>query len=78
MGWRRGIFLVGVYAPTSDSTTGERLDVRDKVTQLLQLAQATSITCVLGDLNAELGNNVDPQEPGCEVLGSFASPRVTQ
>ena len=59
VGWRRGIFLVGVYAPTSDSTTGERQDVRDKVTQLLQLAQATSITCVLGDLNAELGNNVD-------------------
>ena len=74
VGWRRGIFLVGVYAPTSDST---RQDVRDKVPQLLQLAQATSITCVLGDLNAELGNNVDPQEPGCEVLGSFASPRVT-
>ena len=76
-GWRRGLFLVGVYAPTSDANMGERQTLRSQVADVIRMAQPTSISVVLGDLNAELGNNHDPHEQGSSVMGSFGAPRVT-
>ena len=63
-GWRRGLYLVGVYAPTSDATSPERQALRSQVSERIQMAQATSITLVLGDFNAELGNRNDSHQPG--------------
>ena len=76
-GWRRGLYLVGVYAPTSDATSPERQALRSQVSEILQMAQATSLTLVLGDFNAELGNSNDSHQVGRQVMGSFGDPRVT-
>ena len=76
-GWRRGLFLVSVYAPTSDSTPGERQGLRDNTTNVLLSKESTSITIVLGDINAELGNNRDPYQPGKQAMGPFGGTKTT-
>ena len=48
-GWRRGLFVMSVYAPTSDATVGERQLLRDQVTEVLHMAGSTSIRVVMGD-----------------------------
>ena len=76
-GWRRGLFLTTVYAPTSDSTTGERQFLRDQMNQVLGMKESTSMTLVLGDFNAEMGNNRDPHQVGNIAMGNFGWPKTT-
>lgn len=76
-GWRRGLYLVGVYAPTSDVSAGERQTLRTQVSEVLHMAHATSTRVVLGDFNAEMGNNQDPHQPGAVVMGRFGHPKLT-
>lgn len=76
-GWRRGLFLTTVYAPTSDSTTRERQLLRDQVNQVLGVKESTSVSLVLGDLNAEMGNNSDPHQTGNRPMGHFGWPKTT-
>ena len=76
-GWRRGLYVVSVYAPTSDATVTDRQCLRDQVTEVLHMSQPTSIQVVIGDFNAELGNNSDAHQPGNAVLGPFGASRVT-
>ena len=76
-GWRRGIFVIGVYAPTSSSTVQERHQLRDQVSNVINMAQATSISLLLGDINAELGNNQNANTLGHTVVGRFARPKIT-
>ena len=78
MGWRRGLFLTNVYAPTSDSTVGERQQLRDQITTVLGMKQPTSLILILGDFNAELGNNQDMHTPGREAMGCFGNPKISQ
>lgn len=76
-GWRRGLFLTTVYAPTSDSATGERQFLRDQMNQVLGMKESTSMTLVLGDFNAEMGNNRDPHQVGNIAMGPFGWPKTT-
>ena len=75
-GWRRG-FLTTVYAPTSDSTTGERQLLRDQVNQVLGMKEPASMTLVLGDFNAEMGNTRDPHQVGNIAMEPFGWPKTT-
>ena len=76
-GRRRGLFLVGVYAPTSDSSTGNRQTLRDQVSNVLSMCEAPSLKLVLGDLNAEMGNSVDTTLDGFAVMGRFSNPKLS-
>eukprot|EP00435_Cladocopium_sp_Y103_P009995 s4145_g2.t1 len=76
-GWRRGIFITGIYAPTSDSTVADRQQLRDQVNQVASMATATSIQLLAGDLNAELGNNLTESSVGREAVGRFGHSRVS-
>ena len=76
-GWRRGMFITGIYAPTSDSSVEERQILRDQVNQISEMSTATSISIIAGDFNAELGNSLETQTPGTEALGRFANSRVS-
>ena len=72
------VYFWSVFMPlSSDANMGERQTQRSQVTDVIRMAQPTSISVVLGDLNAELGNNHDPHEPGSSVMSSFGAPRVT-
>ncbi|CAJ1396225.1 unnamed protein product [Effrenium voratum] len=71
------IFVIGVYAPTSSSTVQERHQLRDQVSNVINMAQATSISLLLGDINAELGNNQNANTLGHTVVGRFARPKIT-
>ena len=48
-GWRRGLFITGVYASTSDSSVEDRQTLRDQVNQISEMATATSISIIAGD-----------------------------
>ena len=62
---------MSVYAPTSDSTPEERQTLRDTVTNVLLSKESTSLTLVLGDMNAELGSSRDAYQPGKQAVGPF-------
>ena len=76
-GWRRGLFLVGVYAPTSSSGIQLRHSLRHDISLLLELTPATSLAVVMGDLNAEMGSNQDRSIAGWDAMGTFSSPKIT-
>ena len=77
VGWRRGLYITGVYAPTSDSTVEERQLLRDQINQVQAMAQSTSIRLLAGDFNAELGNNQTDHAVGNLAVGPFGNPRVS-
>ena len=55
-GWRRGMHVVGVYAPTSAARKRQRDECMRQVQQMLEEAPAaTSLRVLAGDFNAELG-----------------------
>ena len=68
-GWKRGLFVVGIYAPTSDASVGECRELRRQVDMLGR----TAIRLVTGDFNAEFGR----KEHGDwgDVLGPHGYPR---
>ena len=72
-GWKRGLFVVGIYAPTSDASVGERRELRRQVVDRLGHAPGTAIRVVTGDFNAEFGR----REHGDwgDVLGPHGYPR---
>ena len=76
-GWRRGLFVMGLYAPTSDATVADRHFLRTQATQVAGLAHATSLKVLLGDFNAEMGTHTPPHQPGSSVMGQFGDTRVT-
>ena len=69
--------MVGVYAPTSDASVGDRQTLRTQVREVLHMSDATRIRVVLGDFNAEMGNSQDPHRPGATVMGHFGHPKLT-
>lgn len=73
MGWRRGLYIVGIYAPTTDSTLAERQGLHRQVQELLDQAPGSSIQMVAGDFNAEFGRASDGG--WSDVLGPFGLPR---
>ena len=77
VGWRRGLFVVGVYAPTSSSGKEERNTLRNDLDLVLEFTPATSLTVIMGDFNAEMGNNVDQSIGGWDVMGRFSAPKIT-
>ena len=77
-GWRRGLFLSCVYAPTSAAGKAARQAVRHEVDTVMGLAEATSMRMVVGDFNAEMGNNHGHSQHNNEVVGSFARPKRLQ
>ena len=76
-GWRRGLFLCCVYAPTSAAGKAVRQAVRSEVETHMGLAAPTSMRVIVGDFNAEMGNCMDRHRLNWEVVGQFAAPRVT-
>ena len=76
-GWRRGLYVVGAYAPTSSSGKEARQALRHSIEVLMSMAPATSLCIVLGDLNAEMGNNRDQSIVGWEAMGAFATNKVS-
>ena len=42
------------------------------------MKQPTSLILILGDFNAELGNNQDMHTPGREAMGCFRNPKISQ
>lgn len=76
-GWRRGLCILGVYAPTSDSGIGERRIMRQNMDVLIQMVPATSLLLLAGDFNAELGNNQDTSIIGHDTVGPFGTHRLT-
>lgn len=76
-GWRRGLYIIGLYAPTSDSGVGERRLLRQEVEILRQMAPATSLHILAGDFNAEFGNNADTTIAGHDTVGCFGTTRLT-
>ena len=76
-GWRRGLYILGVYAPTSDSGIGERRLLRQEIEILRQMAPATSLHILAGDFNAEFGNNADTTIAGHDSVGCFGTSRLT-
>ena len=72
-GWKHGLFVVGLYAPTSDAAVGERRELRRQVLDMLGHAPGTAIRLVTGDFNAEFGC----KEHGDwgDVLGLHGYPR---
>ena len=75
-GWRRGLFVMGVYAPTSEAGAGARRTLRQQLTVMQGMAPATSLQIIAGDFNAEFGNNADHTIPGYEVMGPFSRPKT--
>ena len=71
VGWCRGLYLIGVYAPISTAGQASRLAVRRDVELLMALAPATHLVLILGGLNAELGNN----HAGLGSCGRFCQPQ---
>ena len=72
-GWKRGLFVVGLYAPTSDASVGERRELRRQVVDMLGHAPGTAIRLVTGDFNAEFGR---PENGDWgDVLGPHGYPR---
>ena len=76
-GWRRGLMLSCVYGPTSAAGKRARQAVRQDLDALRGMLAPTSLHIIVGDLNAELGNNRDHTRAGWQVVGSFPSPRVS-
>ena len=58
-GWRRGVFVVGVYAPISTARAHVRQECRRQVTQVLAQATGDDFHVIGGDFNAEVGFNGD-------------------
>ena len=54
-GWRRGLYVIGVYAPTSSARKSERTDCIKQVQALLDKTPGSFMRIVAGDCNAELG-----------------------
>ena len=73
VGWRRGLFVVGVYAPTSAAPHGERESLRRQTGEVLSRAPGSMLRVVLGDFNAELG--LHHQGGWEDVLGPYGLPR---
>ena len=69
--------MVGVYAPTSSSGKEERNTLRNDLDLVLEFTPATSLTVIMGDFNAEMGNNVDHSIGGWDVMGRFSAPKIT-
>ena len=68
------IYIVGIYAPTTDSTlAAERQGLHRQVQELLDQAPGSSIQIVAGDFNAEFGRASDGG--WTDVLGPFGLPR---
>ena len=77
MGWRRGLYVAGIYAPTSSSGKEERNTLRHDLELILELAPATSLITVMGDFNAEMGNNQNHSLSGWDSVGPFSTPKIT-
>ena len=77
-GWRRGLWICSVYAPTSASGVRERTALRQEVSVLVEAAPPTTMVIIAGDFNAEMGNNVDVSRSGHSIMGPFAGPKVTK
>ena len=54
------MFVVGVYAPTSEAGVGARRTLRQQLAVMQGMAPATNLQIIAGDFNAEFGNNVVP------------------
>ena len=54
-GWRRGLYVIGVYAPTSSARKSELTDCIKQVQALLDKTPGSFMRIVAGDCNAELG-----------------------
>ena len=77
-GWRRGLYLICTYAPTSSSGLPPAWEaLRRSLDILLNMCPATAMPIILEDLNAELGNNSAPNIAGSEVVGPFSSARIS-
>ena len=72
------MFLVGIYAPPVDSGVAERRTLRQNIDILLRMKPATSLVLLLGDFNSEMGNNMDHNIEGREVMGRFSQTRVNE
>ena len=77
MGWRRGLYVAGIYAPTSASGKEERNTLRHDLELILELAPATSLITVMGDFNAIMGNNHNRTISGWDAVGHFSNPKIT-
>ena len=77
MGWRRGLYVAGIYAPTSASGKEERNTLRHDLELILEPAPATSLITVMGDFNAEMGNNHNRTISGWDAVGHFSNPKIT-
>lgn len=75
-GWRRGLYVLGLRAPTSDSGTGERRMSPHDLDILLRMAPAASLL-LAGDFNAEFGNSHGASILGYETVGSLGASRLT-
>ena len=76
VGWRRGLFVVGVYAPTSAAPHRERESLRRQTGEVLGRAPGSMMRLVVGDFNAESGlSNRGGWE---DVLGPHGLPRRSQ
>ena len=76
-GWRRGVYVVGAYAPVSSAGKESRQALRHSVEVFMSMAPATSLLVILGDFNVEMGNSTDRSIAGWEVMGTFSRPKVS-
>jgi hypothetical protein len=72
-GWKKGLFLVAGYAPTSESRVKERSTYRKQIAHLAGLAPAYSLLVIGGDFNAEVGR--DSAGEWAEVVGKYGPAR---
>ena len=59
--------------PTSSSGREERSTLRHDLELILELAPATQLVTIMGDFNAEMGNNQNRAISGWDSVGSFSS-----
>ena len=73
VGWRRGLHVVGVYAPTAAARRRERDEFMRQVGDMLGRAPGSSMQVLAGDFGKELG--LARQCDWGDVLGPFGNAR---
>ena len=73
VGWRRGLHVVGVYAPTAAARRRQRDEFMRQVGDMLGRAPGSSMQVLAGDFNAELG--LARHGDWGDVLGPFGNAR---
>ena len=75
-GWRKGLFIVGVYAPTSHhSQTRAREHMYEQIEKLIDKSGGYQTLIIGGDFNAEVGAGKDREYS--DVLGTHGDNRRT-